>query len=556
MKKMDAYGLNNKGDLNIMSNTAEITTKLWAMANKLRGTMDASEYKNYILPFMFYRYLSENQDSYLKVNHLEEYYDVTDDEEREEYLKEICSGLGYAIVPEYTWNNIVDKIDNHKIKASDFQDMFDSFNTNAKRNPMAEVDFANVFSDVNLGDTRLGTSTNERAKALNDIVLMINEFNFKDDSGHDILGDVYEYLIGQFAANAGKKGGEFYTPHEVSQILAKLVTVDVKEKKDQFRVYDPTMGSGSLLLTVQKELPNGDKAGSVAFYGQELNTTTYNLARMNLMMHGVNYRNMDLKRADTLDADWPFTERDGIQIPMTFDAVVANPPYSQNWDIKTIDREKDARFKRFGVAPASKADYAFVLHGIYHLEKTGTMAIVLPHGVLFRGASEEKIRRNIIDENLLDAVIGLPPNLFYGTSIPTCVLVFKGREARGERNDILFIDASNEFVKDKNKNRLTDENINKIIETYCNRENVEKYAHVASLDEIKENNYNLNIPRYVDKFDEEVVVPLSEIAKELNIVRQEIENTSTELFDLLGELEGTTDEAKAELANFIELLRK
>lgn len=538
-----------------MSNTAEITTKLWAMANKLRGTMDASEYKNYILPFMFYRYLSENQDDYLKTNHLEDYYTITDNSEREEYLEEISRGLGYAIVPEYTWDNLVSKIENHRIKASDFQDMFDSFNTNAKRNPVAEADFANVFSDVNLGDTRLGTSTNERAKALNDIVLMINDVTFKDEAGHDILGDVYEYLIGQFAANAGKKGGEFYTPHEVSQVLAKIVTLNVKDTSNQFRVYDPTMGSGSLLLTVQKELPNGEKEGSVEFYGQELNTTTYNLARMNLMMHGVNYRNMELKRADTLDADWPFAEKGGVQTPLKFDAVVANPPYSQNWDIASIDRDKDTRFKGFGVAPASKADYAFVLHGIYHLDKTGAMAIVLPHGVLFRGASEGKIRKNIIQENLLDAVIGLPANLFYGTSIPTCVLVFKGREARGDNKNILFIDASNEFEKGKNKNKLTDENIKTIIEAYQNRKDIEKYAHVASLDEIKENDYNLNIPRYVDTFEEEVVIPLSEVAKELEEVRKEIDDTSKELFNLLGDLEGTSEESKQELSKFIELLK-
>lgn len=538
-----------------MSNATEITSKLWAMANDLRGTMDASEYKNYILPFMFYRYLSENQDDYLRNNHLEDYYEVTDPEEREEYLEEISRGLGYAIDPEYTWTNTVAKIENHRIKAGDFQDMFDSFNTNAKRNPLAEEDFANVFSDINLGDTRLGASTNERAKALNDIVLMIDDFVFMDESGRDVLGDVYEYLIGQFAANAGKKGGEFYTPHEVSQILAKLVTIDTPESTEQFRVYDPTMGSGSLLLTVKKELPNGDKEGSVDFYGQELNTTTYNLARMNLMMHGVNYRNMELRRADTLDADWPFAEKDGIQTPLKFDAVVANPPYSQKWDIKEVDRTKDTRFKGFGVAPASKADYAFVLHGLYHLEKTGTMAIVLPHGVLFRGASEGKIRKNIIDENLLDAVIGLPANLFYGTSIPTCVLVFKGREARGENKDILFIDASSEFQKGKNQNKLSEENIEKIIQTYKNREDVEKYAHVATLAEIDDNDYNLNIPRYVDTFEEEEVVPLPEIAKELKEVGQEIEKASAELLKLLGDLEGTTPEAREELGKFVEMMK-
>lgn len=538
-----------------MGNAATIKAQLWEMANKLRGTMDASEYKNYILPFMFYRYLSENQDRYLYENHLEDFFNITDKEELDEYLQEISGNLGYAVEPAYRWEMMVSKIENHKIKASDFQDLFIAFNKNAKRNAFAAGDFANVFSDVNLGDTRLGSSTNERAKALNDIVLMINEFVFRDESGRDILGDVYEYLIGQFAANAGKKGGEFYTPHEVSQILAKIVTLDAENGEEQFRVYDPAMGSGSLLLTVQKELPGGNKNGAVEFYGQELNTTTYNLARMNLMMHGVNYRNMELKRADTLDQDWPFAERDGVQTPLKFDAVVANPPYSQKWDTKNVDREKDIRFKGYGVAPASKADYAFVLHGLYHLDNKGTMAIVLPHGVLFRGAAEGKIRKNIVDNNLLDAVIGLPANLFYGTSIPTCVLVFKGIENRSAK-DILFIDASGEFIKDKNQNKLTEENINKIVETYKKRDEIEKFSHVASLDEIKENEYNLNIPRYVDTFEEEEVVPLADIASELVSVRAEIDEATKSLMEMLGELSGGTPEVDKELKKFIELLKE
>lgn len=533
-----------------MSNVTEITSKLWEMANKLRGTMDANEYKNYILPFMFYRYLSENQEIYLKNNGLEDFY-TAPEEEKEDYLEDISKGIGYAIDPKFTWENLISSIENHKIKASDFLDMFDEFHKNAKRNPIAEEDFANVFSDVNLGDTRLGSGTNERAKALNDIVMMINEFTFKDESGHDILGDVYEYLIGKFAAGAGKKGGEFYTPHEVSQILAKLATDNAKASTDQFQVYDPTMGSGSLLLTVQKALPYGNQEGSVSFYGQELNTTTYNLARMNLMMHGVNYRNMDLRRADTLGLDWPFDKKDGVEMPRRFDAVVANPPYSQSWD--NTNGDKDTRFKGYGVAPKSKADFAFVLHGLYHLKEIGTMAIVLPHGVLFRGAQEGKIRQNIIKENLLDAVIGLPANLFYGTSIPTTILVFKGRKARGNRKDVLFIDASNEFQKEKNKNKLI--NIEKIIETYQKREDAEKYAHVATLEEIKENDYNLNIPRYVDTFEEEITVPLTDIAKELNDVQADIQATSENLFQMLGELEGTNAEASEELQRFIELLK-
>ncbi|MBF0805929.1 MULTISPECIES: type I restriction-modification system subunit M [unclassified Streptococcus] len=538
-----------------MATTNEITSKLWEMANKLRGTMDASEYKDYILPFMFYRYLSEHQREFLEVNHLEDFYSVTDQAEREEYLEEISRSLGYAILSEYSWDSLVSKIETHQIKASDFQDMFESFYENAKRNPMAEADFATVFADVNLGNARLGGTTNERAKSLNELVLLVNDFDFKDDSGHDVLGDVYEYLIGQFAANAGKKGGEFYTPHEVSQILAKLVTMDKKVTSDQFRVYDPTMGSGSLLLTVQKEFPDGDKEGSVRFCGQEMNRTTYNLARMNLMMHGVSYKNMDLRCADTLELPWPIREEGGIEVPQHFDAVVANPPYSQSWNIKDINRDKDPRFKGFGIAPASKADYAFVLHGLYHLDRAGTMAIVLPHGVLFRGAAERKIRKNLVDENLLDAVIGLPANLFYGTSIPTCILVFKGRQARGERKDVLFIDASREFEKSKNKNTLTSENIEKIVETYRNRVDVDKYAHLASLEEIQENDYNLNIPRYVDTFEEEEVTALPDLAKELQEVRQEISKTSTEFFSMVNQLVGTSEELQKDLQEFIDLMK-
>lgn len=555
-----------------MSNINEIKAKLWEMANSLRGKMDASEYKNYILPFMFYRYLSENQDRFLKENMLEEYYDLLEKkvdkprdgendtkyreyiQELEEYLDEICEGIGYAINPEFTWNNIVSMIENHKIKASDFQDMFDSFNQNARRNQNALEDFEGVFSDVNIGDSRLGNNTNERARALNEIIIMINDFTFKDDGGRDVLGDVYQYMIGQFAANAGKKGGEFYTPHEVSRVLSKIVTHGVEPSDNQFRVYDPTMGSGSLLLTVQKELPGGNREGSVDFYGQESNQTTYNLARMNLMMHGVNYKNMMLKSMDTLAYDWPEEEKDGVDIPMIFDAIVANPPYSHKWDIKGVDREKDSRFKGYGIAPASKAEYAFVLHGLYHLDSKGTMAIVLPHGVLFRGASEAKIRKNLIDNNLLDCVIGLPANLFYGTSIPTCIMVFKGREAKGENRDVLFIDASNDFEKAKNKNILTDKNIDRIISTYINREEVEKYAHLATLDEIKENDYNLNIPRYVDTYEEEEVTPLPELANEMVRLKKEIEETRSNLFELLMELEGTTEESKKELEKFIELI--
>jgi type I restriction enzyme M protein len=497
------------------------------MANELRGNMDAAEYKNYILAFMFYRYLSDHQEQYLVNNNVidvkagqsvnQTYLEQANEDDLSDYLEDISSSLGYAIAPHDTWQSLIHKIDNSMVVPSDYQTIFDNFNRNAELNKEAAQDFRGVFNDVNLGDSRLGSSTNERAKSLNRIVKLVDGIDYKSDDGKDILGAIYEYLIGQFAASAGKKGGEFYTPHEVSEILSKIVTLD-KEKSDAFfNVYDPTMGSGSLLLTVGQELPSGQP---IKFYGQELNTTTYNLARMNLMMHGVSFNNMNLSNADTLESDWPDgKDAKGIDRPRSFDAVVANPPYSAHWD-NSETKLKDPRFQNYGkLAPRTKADYAFVLHSLYHLNDEGTMAIVLPHGVLFRGAAEGTIRQIIIEKNYLDAVIGLPANIFYGTSIPTTVLVFKKNR---KTKDILFIDASGEFEKVKNQNRLKPENIEKIVETYKTREDVEKYAHVASLDEIKANDFNLNIPRYVDTLEQEEEIDLSEIKKLIEQDKQEI----------------------------------
>jgi type I restriction enzyme M protein len=532
------------------NNARSITAQLWAMANKLRSTMDASDYKNYILPFMFYRYLSKRQDEYLRSNGLEDYYKLDpkrDAQEMDEYIVDIVQSLGYAIEPEHTWHSMIDKIKSHKIIASDFHELFLAFDKNVKRNPDSQQDFEHVFADVNLGDQRLGTDSNERTKALFEIVEMIDEFEFKDESGKDVLGDVYEYLIGEFAASAGKKGGEFYTPHEVSKVLAKLVTTGVEDDGSQFRVYDPAMGSGSLLLTVQKELEFGERRGAVSFFGQEINTTTYNIARMNLLMHDVNYQNMTLRRGDTLAEDWPSVKRDGIESPTLFDAVVANPPYSQKW---ASNLDKDPRFKA-GLAPKSRADYAFIQHSLYHLDKNGTMAIVLPHGVLFRGGAEAKIREQLIRENRLDAVVGLPANLFYGTSIPTCILVFKGLDVR-KRKNVLFIDASQEFDKVKNKNVLLDNHIDKIMDAYLKREFMDKYAYVASFEEIEDNDFNLNIPRYVDTFEEEVVVPLSDLLDELKDIDLKIMDSNNKLVELMSELTSEDAETQKELNELIK----
>ena len=525
-----------------------ITNKIWAMANELRGNMDASEYRNYILGFMFYRYLSEHQEKYISDQELldiedgesinDAYLNVPEDEIKD-YIEDISSTLGYAIAPEDTWATITKKVAESTIIPSDFQNMFDHFNENAKLNPNSERDFRGIFDDVNLGNSRLGNDTTSRAKSLTKIVELVDHFIYEDEDGHDILGDVYEYLIAQFAGNSGKKAGEFYTPHQVSKVLAKLVTLNMNDDSD-FSVYDPAMGSGSLLLTVDGEVMK-KCAKTVHFFGQELNTTTYNLARMNLMMHDVEYQNMTLKNADSLELDWPDgPDSQGIDHPRMFDAVVENPPYSAHWD-NNENKLKDPRFKPYGaLAPKTKADYSFLLHGLYHLKSDGTMAIILPHGVLFRGAKEGKIRQALIEKNQLDAVIGMPANLFYNTSIPTVILVLKKQR---ERKDILFIDASKNFEKGKNQNNLRDEDIDKIIATYKERKDIDKFSHVADLDEIKENDFNLNIPRYVDTFEEEPPVDIKKVSQELQDINKKIKETENEFLSMVDELQ-VTDESK------------
>lgn len=528
-----------------MSKAQDVSSQLWSMANELRGTMDASEYRNYILGFMFYRYLSEKQEKYLidndifdqvegrSINDLYRQDAVGDD--LKDYLEDISGALGYAIAPEDTWTTLMEKIHDSKANAEDFQNIFDHFEENAQLNSFAEKDFRGVFADVNLNNSRLGNNLATRTKALIATAKMVNDFDYFDENGHDILGDVYEYLIKQFASNAGKKAGEFYTPHEVSKVLAKLVAANMDLNQESFSIYDPTMGSGSLLLTVRDELPNGRQKGRVRFYGQELNTTTYNLARMNLMMHGVDYGNMTLRNADTLAMDWPDgLDQDGVDRPHFFDAVVANPPYSQKWDADS-SKLKDPRFKDYGaLAPKGKADYAFLLHSLYHLEQNGTMAIVLPHGVLFRGAAEGKIRKALLEKGQIDAIIGMPAGLFYSTGIPTIVMVLKKHR---DNRDVLFIDASKGFEKGKNQNILRDQDIDKIIETYKKRQDIDKYAHLATMDEIKENEFNLNIPRYVDTFEEEPPIDIVALSKEMQDIDQKIAQSEAEFLSLVDDLD-------------------
>ena len=510
-------------------NKKALEQQLWNIANELRGKMDADEFRDYILGFIFYKYLSEKIENFTNELLKEDGITFTsldsNNPEHEEILnslKDDCvQQLGYFLKPNELFSAMAKKgnSDNNNFILDDLTQVLRHIESSTMGTE-SEDDFEHLFEDLDLTSTKLGRTEEAKNKLIAKVLYHLDNINFElKNHDRDVLGDAYEYLIGQFAAGAGKKAGEFYTPQEVSKILAKLVTVGKSRLKS---VYDATCGSGSLLLRVAKEVEDVSN-----FYGQELNRTTYNLARMNMIMHDVHYRKFDIKQEDTLEHPQHLEHR--------FEAIVANPPFSANWSANPLHLNDD-RFSQYGkLAPSSKADFAFIQHMIYHLDDNGTMAIVLPHGVLFRGASEGHIRQYLIeDRNYLDAVIGLPSNIFYGTSIPTCILVFK--KCREHSDNILFIDASNDYEKAKNQNYLTNENIEKIIDTYANRKEIEKYSHLASLDEIKENDYNLNIPRYVDTFEEEETIDLDKVSSELKALEIEMKITDETIAKFCEEL--------------------
>jgi type I restriction enzyme M protein len=509
----------------------QLEQQLWNIANTLRGKMNADEFRDYILGFIFYKYLSEKMEIYansiLKADKIK-YKEIKENNKQgKEYIdaikEESLEKLGYFLKPSELFSEVAkrgssassDTTTGSEIKevASNFilEDL-QKILTNIQLSTMgteSEEDFDNLFEDMDLNSTKLGKTPEARNEIIAKVLSHLDKIDFKlEQTELDVLGDAYEYLIGQFASGAGKKAGEFYTPQEVSMVLAKIVTTGKSKLKS---VYDPTCGSGSLLLRVAKEVKEVSN-----FYGQEMNRTTYNLARMNMILHGVHYRKFNIKQEDTLE----HPQHTGQQ----FEAIVANPPFSAEWSANPLFTSDD-RFSQYGkLAPSSKADYAFVQHMIHHLAENGTMALVLPHGALFRSGAEQHIRKYLIeDRNYLDAVIGLPANIFYGTSIPTCIMVYK--KCREQPEDVLFIDASNDFDKVKTQNILREEHIEKIVNTYRNRKEIDKYSKRATLQEIITNDYNLNIPRYVDTFEAEESIDINAIAKELKALESEMKNT-------------------------------
>lgn len=504
----------------------QLQTQLLNVANVLRGKMDADEYRDYILGFIFYKYLSEKIELYanklLKPDGLT-YEQVLGHAQERDLLGAVknaaVSKLGYFLSPNELFHHVAQNSATNENLNEDLDRILNSIESSTM-GADSEEDFEHLFSELDLNATRLGKTVTQRNQVISRVLLHLDKIDFKlEDSKVDVLGDAYEYLIAQFASSAGKKAGEFYTPQEVSEILARIVA---NGKKDLKNVYDPTCGSGSLLLRVKKHVQRIDR-----FFGQELNNTTYNLARMNMILHDINYTDFDIKQDDTLENPQHREER--------FEAIVANPPFSAQWSANPIHLS-DERFAQYGkLAPKSKADYAFIQHMVNQLADNGTMAVVMPHGVLFRGAAEGHIRKFLIKQkNYLDAVIGLPANLFYGTSIPASVLVFK--KCRENPKDILFIDASKHFAKGKNQNYLREEDVDKIIQTYEQRKTEDKYSYVANLEEVRQNDYNLNIPRYVDTFEEEEEIDLDEVVAEIRKLDAESAKLDSEIKKYTDEL--------------------
>lgn len=473
-------------------NKQQLAAKIWESANKMRSKIEANEYKDYILGFIFYKFLSEKEVKYLKENDWTDEYLPELTEEDTETLESVQKNLGYFISYENLFSTWIEK--GRDFSVQDVRDALSAFSRLI--NPTHKKVFEGVFDTLQTGLSKLGDSSASQSKAISDLIHLIKDIPMDGKQDYDVLGFIYEYLISMFAANAGKKAGEFYTPHEVSMLMSEIVADHLKDR-DEIKIYDPTSGSGSLLINIGKSAAKFiENENNIKYYAQELKQNTYNLTRMNLVMRGILPDNIVTRNGDTLENDWPyFDENDpiGTYDPLYVDAVVSNPPYSQAWN--PDDKETDPRYARFGLAPKGKADYAFLLHDLFHIKSDGIMTIVLPHGVLFRGGEEGEIRKNLIEQNHIDAIIGLPANIFFGTGIPTIIMVLKQKRTN---TDVLIVDASKGFIKVGKNNKLRASDIKRIVDVVTKRESVEKFSKVVSRDEIRNNEYNLNIPRYVD----------------------------------------------------------
>lgn len=472
-------------------NKHQLASRIWASANEIRSKIDANEYKDYILGFIFYKFLSEKEEEYLFKEGFDSQTIKNVSEDDQEIVKFVQDNVGYFIAYENLYSTWLSK--GHDFDVSNVSDALSAFSRLVS--PSYSHVFDRVFETLEAGLSKLGDTSGSRTKAISGLLQLIRDIPMDARQGYDVLGYVYEYLISKFASNAGKTAGEFYTPHEVSLLMSEIVAGHLKGRHE-IEIYDPTSGSGSLLVNIGQAVAkrSGNK-DSIKYYAQELKENTYNLTRMNLVMRGIKASNIIARNGDTLEDDWPWFSEGHPETyqPLFVDAVVSNPPYSQRWD--PTDKEVDPRFNGFGLAPKSKADYAFLLHDLYHLRPDGIMTIVLPHGVLFRGGEEGEIRRNLIERDHIDAIIGLPANIFFGTGIPTIVMVLKKQRTR---SDVLIIDASKGYVKEGKNNKLRASDIRRIVDAYECREDIERFCRLVSKDEIRGNDYNLNIPRYVD----------------------------------------------------------
>ena len=472
-------------------NKQQLAAKIWESANEMRSKIDANDYKDYILGFIFYKFISEQEvERIFGSDSKEELKNISEEDiDQIEYIK---GKIGYFIPYNHLYSTWLEKGMDFSI--ADVRDALSSFNRNIDSS--AKGVFEGVFDTLQTGLSKLGETDAARTKAVSNLIHLIDEIPMGKQQDYDVLGYVYEFLISKFAESAGKKAGEFYTPHEVSVLMSEIIATHLKER-ESIKIYDPTSGSGSLLINIGQAVErHKNDRNNIEYYAQELKANTFNLTRMNLVMRGVATQNIKARNADTLEDDWPINPIEGYG-PLYVDAVVSNPPYSQKWD--PSHKDGDPRYSSYGMAPKSKADYAFLLHDLYHMKPDGIMSIVLPHGVLFRGGEEGTIRKNLVEKNKIDAIIGLPANIFFGTGIPTIIMILKQNR---ENDDILIVDASKGFEKVGKNNKLRASDIRKIIDTVVNREAIEKYSTVVSKDEIRKNEYNLNIPRYVDSSEE------------------------------------------------------